>query len=77
MPDYPNPKVARLIASAITEFTPRDLLDLALAALDQASLRTTSYNRAYAALEAVIAEQTPEEEEALTVDMSVAAPATI
>lgn len=57
MPDYKNPKVAHLIDTSVADFTPRDFLDLALAALDQASLRTALYNRAYAAVEAVISDE--------------------
>jgi len=63
MPDYKNPKVRNLINSgAVSSFTALDFLDLALAAMDQASLRSAAYNRAYAAIEAVIAEETPEVE---------------
>lgn len=60
---YANDKVNGVIygANNPSNFTPRDWLDLALAALDQASLRSATYNRAYAAVEAVIAEETPEE----------------
>jgi hypothetical protein len=64
--EYPA-KVEKVInTTAIADFTPRDFLDLSLAALDQASLRSPAYNRAYAAVEALIAEQTPEAEEAST-----------
>jgi hypothetical protein len=67
---YPNPKVEALMAH-VGDFEPRDFLDAALAMLDQSCLRTATFNRAYEAVEKVIAEETPEGEEP-TVDMAVA-----
>lgn len=59
--DYPNPKITELIAH-VSGFTPRDFLDAALAMLDQASLRTAAYSRAYRAVEDLIAKETPEDD---------------
>lgn len=59
--EYPNPKVNALLRQ-VGDFGPRDLLDAALALLDQANVRSAASTRAYDAIEAVIEEQMPEEE---------------
>lgn len=57
---YGNDKVDAVVASELTaQFTRRDWLDLALAALDQGGERSAEYTRLYDALSAYAADVEP------------------